>query len=184
MERRSLCQILDAPDERCTITERNQILLPPPLLVSELNLAFNNRTACFVDKSSGEVVIACDGAPGNYYEEPIHNLMLMRKDIYDELAKNEVIVFFAFSERFHKDNGYGNDCDRHWEFLPDGTLIADYPNGGGIQPLPTPDFCKGCYFSSVMREERQNESQLEFANPNWLEEIKDIESKYFGSPQD
>lgn len=169
----SLCQILEAPDEHCTITERNQILLPPPLLIKQLDLSFNPRNACFVDKNSEDIVIACDGAPGNYYEEPVHNLILMRKDIYDELIQSRTITFFAFSERFHKDCRYGNDCARHWEFRPDGTLVADYPNSGEIQPLATPESCKDCYFSSARRQERRNESNLEFDNPAWLKEILD-----------
>ncbi len=182
MEHGSLCRILDAPDKHCTITERNQILLPPPSLIKKLDLTFDPKTACFVDASSDETVIVCDGAPGNYYEESIHNLILMRKDVYDELIRNETITFFAFSERFHKEGGYGNDCDRHWEFLPDGTQIADYPNGGNVQSLETPDSCKGCYFSSAMQQERRKDNEFEFVDPKWLEEIKEIASKYFESP--
>lgn len=119
----NLCQILDAPDEHCTVAERNQILLPPPSLIRELDLTFDPKTACFIDASSGKTIIACDGAPGNYYEEPIHNLILMRKDVYDELIQNESITYFAFSERYHKEGGYCNNCDRHWEFCPMGRKL-------------------------------------------------------------
>lgn len=177
----SLCQILDAPDERCTITERNQILLPPPSLVRKLNLTFDFKTACFIDASSDEDVIVCDGAPGSYYEEPIHNLILMRKDAYDELIRNETITFFAFSERFHKESGYGNDCDRHWEFLSDGTLIADFPNGGSILSLETPESCKGCYFSSARQREFRKESEKELIDLDCLKKINDFTDKYSGS---
>lgn len=172
-----LCKILDAPDNHCTITERNQILLPPPALIRKLNLTFDFKTACFIDASSNETIIACDGAPGNYYEEPIHNLILMRKDVYDELIQNEAITFFAFSERFHGEGGYGNACDRHWEFLPDGTLIADYPNGGNILPKETPESCNGCFFSSA----QQREDEVGFIDPDWLKMIKDLTDKYGGS---
>lgn len=172
-EEGDLCLTLEAPDTHCVVTERNQILLPPPSLIRQLKLLFDPRNACFIDKNSGDIIIACDGSPGNYYEEPVHNLTLMRKDVYDELIQNEVITFFAFSERFHKDSGYGNDCDRHWEFRPDGTLIADYPNGGGIEHLTTSGSCQNCYFSSDQRRERQNENDFDFDDPAWLKEIMD-----------
>lgn len=175
-----LCQILDAPDERCTVGERNQILLPPPSLVRQLDLAFDTKTACFIDALSGEAIIVCDGAPGNYYEEPIHNLILMRKDVYDELIRNKAITYFAFSERFHKEGGYGNDCDRHWEFLPDGTKIADFPNGGNFQPSTTPDPCKDCCFSSAQQRKRQEENEMEFFDPDWLKELEELTNEYRG----
>lgn len=178
MEHGSLCKILDAPDEHCTVTERNQILLPPPSLVRKLNLTFDPRTACFLDASTSEIVIACDGAPGSYYEEPIHNLILMRKVDYDNLIKNESITFFAFTERFHKEDGYRNECDRHWEFLPDGTLIADYPNGGGVQSSVTPDSCKDCFFSSTQQLKRQEENGIETVDPDWLRDIDELIDKY------
>lgn len=178
MEHGSLCKILDAPDEHCTVTERNQILLPPPSLVRKLNLTFDPRTACFLDASTSEIVIACDGAPGSYYEEPIHNLILMRKVDYDNLIKNESITFFAFTERFHKEKGYRNECDRHWEFLPDGTLIADYPNGGGVQSSVTPDSCKDCFFSSTQQLKRQEENGIETVDPDWLRDIDELIDKY------
>lgn len=173
-----MCKILDAPDEHCTVTERNQILLPPPSLVRKLNLTFDPRTACFLDASTSEIVIACDGAPGSYYEEPIHNLILMRKVDYDNLIKNESITFFAFTERFHKEDGYRNECDRHWEFLPDGTLIADYPNGGGVQSSVTPDSCKDCFFSSTQQLKRQEENGIETVDPDWLRDIDELIDKY------
>lgn len=178
MEHGSLCKILDAPDEHCTVTERNQILLPPPSLVRKLNLTFDPKTACFLDASTSEIVIACDGAPGNYYEEPIHNLILMRKNDYDNLIKNESITFFAFSERFHKEEGYGNECDRHWEFLPNGTLIADYLNGGGVQSSVTPDSCKDCFFSSIQQLKRQEENGIETVDSDWLRDIDELIDKY------
>lgn len=180
----SLCQVIEAPDEHCTITERNQILLPPPSLIRKLDLMFDSKTACYIDPSSGEIVIACDGTPGNYYEEPIHNLILIRKDVYDELVQGESIAFFAFSERFHKEDGYGNDCDRHWEFLPDGTLVANYPNDGSIWPPTTPACCEGCYFSLSQWRERQNQNEIDFVDPDWLKEIEDITSKYRGLADD
>lgn len=174
----SLCRVVEAPDEHCTITQRNQILLPPPSLIRKLDLTFDPKTACYIDPVSNEIVIACDGVPGNYYEEPIHNPILIRKDIYDELVQSESITFFAFSERFHKEDGYGNDCDRHWEFLPDGTLVANYPNGGSICLPVTPDCCEDCYFSLSQWRKRQNENGIEFVDPGCLKEIKDIADKY------
>lgn len=141
----SLCLQLEPPDKHCVLTERNAILLPPPSLIGHLGLFFEARDARFANESS-ETIIVCDGTPGNYYEEPIYNLMLMRKDAYEMLVENDLISFFAFTERYHRDLGYKNECDRHWEFSPDGMLVADYPNGGPYSE-PISESCEGCYFS-------------------------------------
>ncbi|MEE0704951.1 MAG: hypothetical protein UCH28_01050 [Adlercreutzia sp.] len=171
-EEGDLCLIIDPPDERCTISERNQILLPPPSLIRKLNLVFSPRDACFTDEKSGDVIIACDGAPGNYYREPVHNLILIRSDKYEELLQSENIAFFAFSERYSEKTGYSNDCDRHWEFRADGTMVASYPNNGNIRPPTTPEHCKDCYFSSEQRKTRRNDRDLEFEEPDWLKEMR------------
>lgn len=163
----SLCLYLDAPDEHCTFANRNSILLPPPSLVRRLDLSFDRTNACFVERSSGNPIVVCDGAPGNFYEDPVHNLILIRKDVYDELVRENLVTFFAFSERLHKDDGFTNDCDRHWEFRPDGALVADYPNDSTILSSPIPESCGNCRFSTSKQTECLGDDSREIEEENW-----------------
>lgn len=152
----SNCVDLEAPDRRSVSVERNNILLPPPTLVDMLDLSFNPRNACF--ERDDEAVILCDGNPGNYYEEPVHNLILIRRDVLEEVAQTADLRYFAFTERYQEEFGYDNACDRHWELDLDGNELASYPNNGGANDPQSSPACLGCRFSSVNRERESEEN--------------------------
>ena len=152
----SNCVDLEAPDRRSVSVERNNILLPPPTLVDMLDLSFNPRNACF--ERDDEAVILCDGNPGNYYEEPVHNLILIRRDVLEEVAQTADLRYFAFTERYQEEFGYDNACDRHWELDLDGNELASYPNNGGANDPQSSPACLGCRFSSANRERESEEN--------------------------
>lgn len=149
----SNCVDLEASDRRSVSVERNNILLPPPTLVDMLDLSFNPRNACF--ERDDEAVILCDGNPGNYYEEPVHNLILIRRDELEKVAQVADLRYFAFTERYQEDSGYDNACDRHWELDLAGDELASYPNNGGTNDQRSSPACLGCRFSSANRK-REN----------------------------
>lgn len=151
----SNCLDLEAPDRRSVSVERNNILLPPPTLVDMLDLSFNPRNACF--ERDDEAVILCDGNPGNYYEEPVHNLILIRRDELEKVAQVADLRYFAFTERYQEDSGYDNACDRHWELDLAGDELASYPNNGGTNDQRSSPACLGCRFSSANRERESEE---------------------------
>lgn len=152
----SNCVDLEAPDRRSVSVERNNILLPPPTLVDMLGLSFNPRNACF--ERDDEAVILCDGNPGNYYVEPVHNLILIRRDVLEEVAQTADLRYFAFTERYQEEFGYDNACDRHWELDLDGNELASYPNNGGANDPQSSPACLGCRFSSANRERESEEN--------------------------
>lgn len=164
----SNCVDLEAPDRRSVSVERNNILLPPPTLVDMLDLSFNPRNACF--ERDDEAVILCDGNPGNYYEEPVHNLILIRRDVLEEVAQTADLRYFAFTERYQEEFGYDNACDRHWELDLDGNELASYPNNGGRNDSQTSQACLGCRFSSAnrKRESKENATKIRETVENLL----------------
>lgn len=152
----SNCVDLEAPDRRSVSVERNNILLPPPTLVDMLDLSFNPRNACF--ERDDEAVILCDGNPGNYYEEPVHNLILIRRDELEKVAQTADLRYFAFTERYQEEFGYDNACDRHWELDLTGNELASYPNNGGRNNSQANQACFECRFSSTNRELESEEN--------------------------
>lgn len=152
----SNCVDLEAPDRRSVSVERNNILLPPPTLVDMLDLSFNPRNACF--ERDDEAVILCDGNPGNYYEEPVHNLILIRRDELEKVAQTADLRYFAFTERYQEEFGYDNACDRHWELDLTGNELASYPNNGGRNNSQANQACFECRFSSTNRELENEEN--------------------------
>lgn len=169
----SNCVDLEAPDRRSVSVERNNILLPPPTLVDMLDLSFNPRNACF--ERDDEAVILCDGNPGNYYEEPVHNLILIRRDVLEEVAQTADLRYFAFTERYQEEFGYDNACDRHWELDLDGNELASYPNNGGMNDLQSSLACLGCRFSPANRERENKENAIK------IQEIMDNLLRDYGS---
>lgn len=171
--RGSNCVDLEAPDRRSVSIERNYILLPPPALVDMLGLSFNPRNACF--ERDDESVILCDGNPGNYYKEPIHNLILIRRDVLDGAAQTADLRYFAFTERYQEESGYDNACDRHWELDLDGNELASYPNNGGANDPHSSLACSGCRFSLANRERESEE------NATMIQETIDSLLREYGS---
>lgn len=169
----SNCVDLEAPDRRSVSVERNNILLQPPTLVDMLDLSFNPRNACF--ERDDEAVILCDGNPGNYYEEPVHNLILIRRDVLEEVALTADLRYFAFTERYQEEFGYDNACDRHWELDLDGNELASYPNNGGMNDLQSSLACLGCRFSPANRERENKENAIK------IQEIMDNLLRDYGS---
>lgn len=169
----SNCVDLEAPDRRSVSVERNNILLPPPTLVDMLDLSFNPRNACF--ERDDEAVILCDGNPGNYYEEPVHNLILIRRDVLEEVAQTADLRYFAFTERYQEELGYDNACDRHWELGLDGNELTSYPNNGGANDPHSSLACSGCRFSLANRERESEE------NATRIQETVDSLLREYGS---
>lgn len=168
---RKNCLILPKNDDECTVTERNAILLPPPSLIACLNLDYEAKSGCFVDSLSGDRLIVCDGNIGNYYEEDVQDLILIRSDAYKQAIGSGQLTVFVFSERFHETRGYDNACDRHWELSLNDNQVVHYPNHGETyESLSVPDGCTQCYFSDESRHKRFSEkyADVDFMEPDWL----------------
>jgi len=142
----SRCLWLPSPDVEKDNPRAHQILLPPQTLVRALNLSYVQKEGVFVDED-GAIAIICDGECENYFEDSICNLILLRADLFERLLGLGDVRYFAFSERFSPNRGYGNKSDRHWELDASGELRASCLNESKPRKDVVPGFCDGCYFS-------------------------------------
>ena len=145
--------------------------LPPQRLISHLDLTFDASAGIFHYRYDNEPIIICDGNPRNFMSDSVSKLTLIRRSEYTSLSNLGLIKYYAFTERFEPNNGYQNACDRHWEFLPCGTIINSFRNDGGSRLWSEEgEGCAGCYFSRAERESRRS-SEAKYIAPEWLSAI-------------
>lgn len=187
----SLCMEFSRPEYIENDQSSYRMLVPPSNMVQDLGLSYKQKTGEFVDRLNGKTIIICDGNPRNFYEEPVSDLILMDVNVYQDLIDLDKVKFFAFTERFHPERGYGNDCDRHWEFKPDATIINSFSNRGGIdtgeakEAEQVPEECRRCYFSEEESKKRRDKHFEELSESDPSHPLLSwIKFGYQGNPKD
>ena len=150
-----LCVDVHAPEYAGKDTFSFAMCLPPQRLIAHFDLVFNRYTGIYHYPDDDEPIVICDGNPRSYMADPVSKLILMRGQEYRSLVEQGLIKYYAFTERFEPHVGYRNNCNRYWEFLPNGTLIGTHLNdGSSLHVRNKQEACRGCYFSNAERENR------------------------------
>ena len=109
-----LCKRVKNICSNSDIFEQTFVILPPSSIINYFNLSLN-ATDLSWENQAKEIIIRCNNNKCSYYSNQIRGTVVIRKDYYDEFAKNNNIKYFAFAERYMKGVGYSSETDLHFE---------------------------------------------------------------------
>lgn len=107
---------------------QSRLILPPPIIIKELELKFDYVKCEWVDKQ-GETIIICDNNKSNIYRSDIQSITLIRKSELEKLKKKYHLKYFAFTERYIQNIGFNNVCDNHYQ-IENGVIVNEIKNTG------------------------------------------------------
>ena len=104
------------------------LILPPPIIIKELELKFDYAKCEWINKQ-GETIIICDNNKSNIYRSDIQSITLIRKKELDYLKNKYHLKYFAFTERYIQNIGFNNVCDNHYQ-IENGVIVNEIKNTG------------------------------------------------------
>ena len=136
---------------------QSRLILPPPIIIKELDLTFDYAKCEWLNQS-GETVIICDNNKSNIYRSDIQSITMIRKNELDQLKTKYHIKYFAFSERFIQNSGFNNNCDNHYQ-IENGIIVKEIKNTGKIDYTAK---CETCPFGFNEEDEEIKELREAF----------------------
>ena len=131
---------------------QSRLILPPPIVIKELDLTFD-YAKCEWLNLNGETVIICDNNKSNIYRSDIQSITMIRKHELDQLKNKYYLKYFAFSERFIPHSGFSNACDNHYQ-IENGAIIREFKNTGKSDYMSK---CEKCPFGFNEEDEESKE---------------------------
>ena len=126
----SVCHQVDSFESNQNKLHVSRLILPPPILLKELNLCFDPSTSTWKN-TNNEVIVICDNNKSGKYRRPIQTIVLIRKDALMSFCENAQLKYFAFTERYlaPPGRGYDNGCDNHYQ-IENGVIKRCIRNRG------------------------------------------------------
>lgn len=155
-----LCKSINNIDGRSEIFDETSLVLPPAELINYFDLTPNNSNASWVNDKN-EIVIYCNNNKKSYYKDLIQSTIFIRKDYFDIFIENNMLKYFAFTERFIPETGYANETSLHFELI-NNKITKQFMNEKMYEKRITKNpLCKKCPHGFV-EDVANNESMIDY----------------------
>ncbi|KDE70239.1 hypothetical protein FUSO7_10900 [Fusobacterium necrophorum BFTR-2] len=163
-----LCKNVKNINNQSEVFEGTSLVLPPSNIIRFFNLKLNISDLSW-ETQDKEKVIICNNNKNSYYRDPIGGTVFIRKDYFDKFLEENMVKYFAFTERFIPDTGYADETSLHFEIV-NGKIEKEIKNNGGYggwnngnNPL-----CSECPHTTLVDDVVDNPS---ISNIEWLENL-------------
>ena len=172
----SLCKKVGEISYQSNIFDETNLLLPPAKLIRDLQLYPNYKNLSWINKS-GEEIIVCNNTKSSYYKDNIKSSIFIRKDVFDNYIKDNVIKYFVYTERLIGRHSYEDDTNFHLE-IQNGKIVKEFYNRRVANPEQHQETCcTKCKYGLDKKHERCRNKPL---NINFikltLEEFNDLQN--------
>ena len=179
----SLCKEIGEISYQTNIFDETNLLLPPAKLIRDLQLYPNYKNLSWINKS-GEEIIVCNNTKSSYYNDSIKSSIFIRKDIFDNYIKHNVIKYFVYTERLIGNHSYEDDTNFHLE-IQNGKIVKEFYNRRVANPKQYQETrCTKCKYGLDKEHERCRNKQLniEFIKLT-LDEFNDLQNVEIYNPE-
>ena len=111
-----LCKKMKNIIPNSSILDNTLLVLPPADMINYFNLSFDKKEMAWVNSTS-ETVILCNNNKAYYYEDNVVSSIFINKKYFDKYIKDNLLKYFAFTERFVPGKGYSDETSLHFEII-------------------------------------------------------------------
>lgn len=138
-----LCKSIKNIDGNSEMFDETSMVLPPATLIKYFNLVPDNSNASWVNDKH-EIIIYCNNNKNSYYKDSIRSTIFIRKDYFDLYTENNILKYFAFTERYIPETGYAKETSLQFEFTKD-KIIKEFKNDRMYEKRTLKcDLCNNC----------------------------------------
>lgn len=118
---------------------------PSPKLVRLLNLKYDPKVSSWNDEK-GNLIILCDNNPKQYFKYPIYGSIYIKTSVLNELKKNNIIVYWCYTEKLYGKYGWNDDASLHIQLDCNGDIDSVYNNYRLNKKRLKNNKCENCKF--------------------------------------